>query len=543
MTAANRAVLPGHATARRPAVHRRRLSRRSANALTTIGAIVTVLVLWEAAGRLLEDRRTLAAPSAIWRELADHPGLYWRNLRHTGWNALRAFFWGNVVALALATIAVAVRPLRKVIYDVALTTTCLPLVAMAPILRVVLGRGEATPIALGALAVVFTSLNAALLGFDSADRSSLDVVAAGGRGRLFALWYVHARSAVPSLFAGFQIAAPAAFLGVLVGEFTGSSSGLGLLTIRALASLDPARVWTVALLATVVSGSLYWAIGVIGRRLTPWAATNTIAAPLVGGRRRIIGSVGRLLTSVVVVIVGWVALLRWSGLNSYFAKGPADVWRYLVGDAGAAARRAPILDALGETCRTAAMGFVVGLIGAVLLAGVLAAFPRLASLVMPFAIALRVVPIVSTTPLIILLFGRGAVGSVVIVAVMSFFPTLVSCLVAMQRSPGQVVDVLHSYGAGQASLFARVRLPNSMPALASSARIAVPASLLGATVAEWLATGRGIGNAMVVAASTARYDTLWSCVVLLTLTALLAHAVVAAVESAVLARYAPGRRS
>ena len=41
-----------------------------------------------------------------------------------------------------------------------------------------------------------------------------------------------------------------------------------------------------------------------------------------------------------------------------------------------------------------------------------------------------------------------------------------------------------------------------LPAFFAAARIAVPATVLAATVAEWLATGTGMGNLMASAAVT-----------------------------------------
>jgi ABC-type nitrate/sulfonate/bicarbonate transport system permease component len=62
-------------------------------------------------------------------------------------------------------------------------------------------------------------------------------------GRMAALVHVRAMAALPYLFAGLQIAAPAAFLGAMVGEFTGAERGMGVLTIRAIRALDVEMTW------------------------------------------------------------------------------------------------------------------------------------------------------------------------------------------------------------------------------------------------------------------------------------------------------------
>lgn len=524
---------------------RHRLTRVAAH---PIGLVLVVLVVWEILARtVLESRYALAAPTSIVAEIRRNPTLYTENLRHTSWNAVQAFIWGNVVALALAAFVIVAPRVRPLVVAVTLTVSCLPLVALAPILRVLLGRGESTPITLGALAVLYTSLAAGVLGLRAASPSTIDVVRAGGRGGWFALHAVRVPSAVPFVFSGLQISAPAAFLGALVGEFTGSSKGLGLLVIRALASLDPDRVWAVAVLSTIITTTVYFGLGWVAQRLTPWSAQVSTSNPTpVAPRtpaRAVTLAVGRSLVSCVVVLLAWVLLLRVSGLNRYFAKGPLDVWRYLFSEPNAREQRTQLFDALRDTMITASLGFALGLAGGVALAGVLVAVAPLRRVLLPIAIALRSVPIVATTPLLILMFGRGRFGAVVIVAVLSFFPTLATCVNAMQRVPGQIDDVMRAYNASGVTLFLRSRLPAAVPAIAASARIAVPASLLGATVAEWLATGRGMGNLMTVSSGTAQYDTLWACVAVLTIVAVATHAVMSALESIALARFAPEQRA
>jgi ABC-type nitrate/sulfonate/bicarbonate transport system permease component len=203
--------------------------------------------------------------------------------------------------------------------------------------------------------------------------------------------------------------------------------------------------------------------------------------------------------------------------------------------------RAKILGPLWSTVSITALGFVAGLAAAVALAVIFLLAPWLERAVMPVAVALRAVPIVATTPVIILTLGRDVAATVVIVAVMSFFPTLINCVAAMRRTPQGVLDVLHSYDAGSLASVRLAHLPAALPALLASARIAIPTSLLGATVAEWLATGDGMGNLMTVAANTARYDVLWASVVLLTIVAAVGYVAVGAIESRVLARVAPER--
>ena len=137
-------------------------------ALSTLVAM-GVVVLWELAARTVyADSYRLSPPSAVVMRLAEDRSLYGRNLWHTSWNAAWGFLWGNLAAIALAGLASLVPLLRRSIGAASLITFCVPVVALAPILRVITGPGNGTPIALSAVAVFFTTYVAALLGFDSA---------------------------------------------------------------------------------------------------------------------------------------------------------------------------------------------------------------------------------------------------------------------------------------------------------------------------------------------------------------------------------------
>ena len=94
-----------------------------------------------------------------------------------------------------------------------------------------------------------------------------------------------------------------------------------------------------------------------------------------------------------------------------------------------------------------------------------------------------------------------------------------------------------AYGASSLMVLRKIRVPCALPAIFGSARIAAPAATLGAVVAEWLATGKGLGYQMLEAANASGFDFLWAAVLLITLFAFLVYNVVATVERLVLSRY------
>jgi sulfonate transport system permease protein len=350
---------------------------------------------------------------------------------------------------------------------------------------------------------------------------------------------VRAMASLPYLVAGLQIAAPAAFLGAMVGEFTGAERGLGVLTLRAMRGLDVTATWSIAAVAALVAIAAYALAGRVGAWLVPDRPALILASPGASTRappwRR---AAGGLLTAAAILLA-WHLAMEWAGLPRFFAKRPGDVWAFLVTAPDAAGHRATLLSALGGTLAMALPGYLAGLLLGAGLAAMVFLSPLFSAAALPLGIALRSIPIVTTAPLIVLALGRGVTGSVTIVAVMIFFPTLVACLQGLRQAPGQVLDVFESYAAGPWRRLWLACVPAMLPAFFAAARMAVPAAILAVTVTEWLATGRGIGNLMALTASTSDYNMLWSATLLLTLSSVAATLAVGAAERLVLARFAP----
>lgn len=511
---------------------------------TTI-AVILLLVAWEIAARLLTSAFVLAAPSEVALALVTQAGLLWRALLVTGQAALAGFVLGNLAAIALAALAVLLPATERVVTAVALVVFCLPLVATGPVLRVILGPGDGPQVVLAALAVYYTTMIPLLVGLRAAPATWFDLVRSYGRGAGAALVYVRARASLPYLIAGLQIAAPAAFLGAMVGEFTGAQSGLGVLTIRASRDLDIQLTWALATVATVVSVVAYVVIGAIGRRFVIERPPLILAParPRLPRRERVRSAAITAVAFIVVIVALWWGGIELTGISPFFARTPVDVIRIFAGVDDGGGVRAILFAALGETAVLAIAGYLAGLAVGAVGAIALTLAPRAATVSMPIAIALRAVPIVTTAPLVILLLGRGPVGAISLVALMVFFPTLIACLEGLRQAPGQALDVLRSYGAPARVQLVRVRIPAMLPAFFAAARMSVPAAVLAVTVVEWLAIGTGVGAAMALAASQSGYDLLAVAVVAVTALSALGYALVGAIESRVLRVYAPEQQA
>ena len=86
----------------------------------------------------------------------------------------------------------------------------------------------------------------------------------------------------------------------------------------------------------------------------------------------------------------------------------------------------------------------------------------------------------------------------------------------------------------------KVRPPYALLAFFASARIAGPATIGGATLAEWLATGQGLGSVLVISYSASDFNTFWSGATLIVAVSVSFYGLVGVVEGLVLARMRQG---
>jgi len=242
---------------------------RQVNAL--VGVLSMLGVWWLVADVILARGGAVPSPWAVLYGIySDGWHFYGPNLEATVGEAARGYLWGNVVAIALALFVLLAPFLEPVAMQLAVVCYCMPIVAVGPILTVVF-TGSTPMVAMSALSVFFTTLIGCLLGLRSADHVSLDLVKASGGGRWQQLRLVQLIAALPSLVNSLKIAAPAAMLGAIIGEFLGGvNDGLGASMIIAEQQLEVQRTWGIAVVAAVIAGGIYALLGLASRRLGSW---------------------------------------------------------------------------------------------------------------------------------------------------------------------------------------------------------------------------------------------------------------------------------
>ena len=247
------------------------------------------------------------------------------------------------------------------------------------------------------------------------------------------------------------------------------------------------------------------------------------------------------IIAIVVALVAWELILKLLDFSPFISRGPGDVWAYMFTDPEAAENRSTLFEATKVTFIDAGIGLVTGVLAALGVSMIFVLRRGVEATFMPVAMALRSVPLVAMTPLIALVFGRGLLAVAVISGIVTFFPALVNVTQALKSVPTHTIDLVTAYGGTPRMALTKVQFPAAFPALFASMRIAAPLAIIGALLAEWLATGKGLGYMMLQSMSMFEIDQLWSCVAIVTFASVVLYGIISSIENVVLSRYAPGR--
>lgn len=254
-------------------------------------------------------------------------------------------------------------------------------------------------------------------------------------------------------------------------------------------------------------------------------------------RRTVRRSVGNAAITFLVLVVIWQVVVSFTGISPYIAKGPLDVWAFLVTDEDAAENRAQMFPLVGQTLVDSSLGFTVGMLIAIILAVVFSLSRAVEAGVMPLVLLLRTIPLVSIAPVIILMTGRGTTASVAVIGtIVVLFPALANVLFGLSRASQQSLDVVHVFGGDRFTALRKVNMPGALPSVFAAARVSVPGAVTGALLAEWLSTGTGIGGSIMKFNAQAQFAQLWTSIALITIITLLLYNIVQIVENIVLTR-------
>jgi NitT/TauT family transport system permease protein len=199
-----------------------------------------------------------------------------QNLVPTAIEALAGFAIGNLAAIVIATVFVHRKTVEEAFFPVVVLINTIPVVAKAPILVLLMGNGMEPKIAIAALICFFPTLVNMVRGLESVNPQAMELMRVLSASEREVFFKLRLRNSIPYLFSALKIAASTAVIGAIVGEWIGSTYGIGALIIQSMYNFDSPMLY-----ATVIVGSgfsvLFFAVIVAAERFfVRWQPANPV---------------------------------------------------------------------------------------------------------------------------------------------------------------------------------------------------------------------------------------------------------------------------
>ena len=141
-----------------------------------------------------------------------------------------------------------------------------------------LGFGMGSKIAMATLIIYFPVTAALYDGLRNTDAGWINLARIMGASNNTVLKYIRLPAALPSLGSGLRIAAAIAPIGAVVGEWVGSSTGLGYLMLHANARTQVDLMFAALFVLAAFAIILYFSIDYLVKRAIFWQTETTLEA-------------------------------------------------------------------------------------------------------------------------------------------------------------------------------------------------------------------------------------------------------------------------
>lgn len=212
----------------------------------------------------------LPGPGLVLTAWSGNLGLLLQHAGVTLAEMLLGFAFGVMLGMASALSLIYLRGVRPWLLPLLVASQAVPVFALAPILVLWLGYGMASKVAMAAL-IIFFPVTATF--YDGLRRTApgwLDLAMTMDARPAAILWHIRIPSALPALASGLRTAAAVVPIGAVVGEWVGSSAGLGFLMLHANGRMQIDLMFAALLTLAAMALGLYFLLDAVLRRAIAW---------------------------------------------------------------------------------------------------------------------------------------------------------------------------------------------------------------------------------------------------------------------------------
>ena len=148
---------------------------------------------------------------------------------------------------------------------------------------------------------------------------------------------------------------------------------------------------------------------------------------------------------------------------------------------------------LPATMGVTGLGLIISIIFGLALAILMDMSDKIENALYPIVIASQTIPTTAIAPLFVLWFGYSIWSKVLVTILITFFPITIAVYDGFKSTKREMEELLITYGASKKDIFIKLKIPTALPAFFSAIKMAIPLSIIGAAIAEWLGAQSGLG--------------------------------------------------
>lgn len=213
----------------------------------------------------------LAPPSSIWEMFVNNLGFIWGATKVSGANALTGLVVGAVLGALMGLLLSRYRVLNELVTPLAIALNAVPIFVLVAVLNNMFSITSEIPRRIMVtLVVYFIVLVNVAKGLTQVSPTHVELMKSYAASDFQILRRVRIPNAIPYLFTGLRIAAPASVITAFVSEyFGGSQNGLGSRITGNIAISKNAVAWAYVLAACLLGLAFYLVSSVLEGAATP----------------------------------------------------------------------------------------------------------------------------------------------------------------------------------------------------------------------------------------------------------------------------------
>ncbi len=139
------------------------------------------------------------------------------------------------------------------------------------------------------------------------------------------------------------------------------------------------------------------------------------------------------------------------------------------------------------------LGLLISVVLGVFLSVIMDSNKNIENALYPIIIASQTIPTTAIAPLFVLWFGYSIWSKVLVTILITFFPISITVYDGLKSTKREMEELLITYGANKKDIFIKLKFPTALPYFFSAIKMAIPMSIIGAAIAEWLGAQSGLG--------------------------------------------------